>query len=33
MTVLEAPQEVRQIVYGAIILVVAAAYTRVTSES
>lgn len=33
MTVLKAPQEVRQIVYGAIILVVAAAYTRVTSES
>jgi len=33
MTVLQAPQEVRQIVYGTIILVVAAAYTRVTSES
>jgi len=33
MTVLKAPQEVRQIVFGAIILVVAAAYTRVTSES
>jgi ribose transport system permease protein len=33
MTVLEAPQEVRQIVYGAIILIVAAAYTRVTTDS
>jgi ribose transport system permease protein len=33
LTVLQAPQPVRQIVYGAIILVVAAAYTRVTSES
>ena len=33
LTVLDAPNAVRQILYGTIILTVAAAYTRVTSES
>jgi len=33
LTVLEAPQPVRQMIYGAIILGVAAAYTRLTGES
>jgi len=32
LTVLQAPQPIRQIVYGAIILAVAAAYARVTDE-
>ena len=33
LTVLDAPEAIRQIIYGSIILAVAAAYTRVTSES
>jgi ribose transport system permease protein len=33
LTVVQAPQPVRQILYGLIILLVTAAYTRVTSES
>jgi ribose transport system permease protein len=33
MSVLRAPEPVRQILFGAIILVVAAAYTRITEES
>jgi len=32
LTVLNAPQPVRQIIYGAIILGVATAYARVTGE-
>ena len=33
LTVLQMPEAVRQILFGAIILAVAAAYTRITSES
>ena len=33
LTVLEMPEAVRQILFGAIIVVVAAAYTRVTGEA
>lgn len=33
LTVLQMPEPVRQILFGAIILVVAAAYTRITDES
>jgi len=33
LTVLDAPEAVRQILFGAIILAVAAAYTRITEES
>jgi ribose transport system permease protein len=33
LTVLDAPEAIRQIIYGSIILAVAAAYTRVTSEA
>ena len=33
LIVLQMPEAVRQIVFGAIILAVAAAYTRITSES
>jgi ribose transport system permease protein len=33
LTVLEMPEAVRQVLFGAIIVVVAAAYTRVTGES
>jgi hypothetical protein len=33
LTVVDAPGAVRQILYGAIILAVAAAYTRVTADA
>ncbi len=33
LTVLQMPEAVRQILFGAIIVAVAAAYTRVTGES
>ena len=33
LTVLKAPEAVRQILYGAIILAVAATYTRITQQA